>query len=120
MAEDRIVATGGWGRVEYARLSNGESPARDFIEGLSDSDRRKLAALFDRMAEVGQIRNLQRFRKIEGDIWEFKSDQIRIGCFQEGRVWFLTHGFIKKSDKWRPEEKKRAQRIMREHLHCGN
>ena len=111
-----LVATGDWGQVRYAVRQNGTCPARDFIDQLSDSDRAKLAALFDRMAAVGQIRNREKFKKVEGAIFEFKSFQIRIGCFQHGRVWFLTHGFQKKAARWRREELERAETIRSEHL----
>ena len=32
--DERLVQEGPWGRVEYAVRSNGQSLARDFIDGL--------------------------------------------------------------------------------------
>lgn len=74
-----------------------------------------LAALFDRMAQTGKINNREKFKKVEGDIFEFKKFQIRIGCFQVTRTWFLTHGFTKKQDHWPKSELKRANDIREEH-----
>jgi phage-related protein len=79
-------------------------------------DKAKLGALFQRMADSGRIHNVQKFKKVEGMVFEFKSFQIRIGCFQERREWFLTHGFMKKQDKWPRRELERAQTIRDEHL----
>jgi hypothetical protein len=111
-----LVATGDWGQVRYAVRQNGTCPAKDFIDQLSDTDSTKLAAMFDLMAAVGQIKNREKFKKVEGPIFEFKSFQIRIGCFQHGRVWFLTHGFQKKANRWRRAELDRAETIRSEHL----
>jgi len=92
-------------------------PAREFIEDeLNDSERRKLAVLFQRMADTGQINNKEQFRKEAGEIFAFKRHQIRIGCFQAGGCWFLTHGFRKKANAWPPAQLQRAERIRTEHL----
>jgi hypothetical protein len=114
--ERHTAAQGTWGTVEYAVRANGKWLAEEFIDGLSDSDQRKMAALFLWMANSGSIRNVEKFRKVSGDIYEFKSHQIRIGCFQAGRTWFLTNGFIKKRGKWGRSELERANQVRVEHL----
>jgi hypothetical protein len=114
--DPRIVARGAWGSVEYATRDNGTRPAEEFIQSRDPSDQAKLAALFRRLADFGRIDNRQKFKKVEGDIFEFKSFQIRIGCFQSGRTWFLTHGFVKKQDRWPKSELERAQTIRKEHM----
>ncbi|MGA2033657.1 MAG: type II toxin-antitoxin system RelE/ParE family toxin [Thermoguttaceae bacterium] len=114
--EKHVAAAGAWGTVEYAVRSNGKRLAEEFIDGLPGSDQTKLAALFRRMADSGIIRNREKFRKVAGDIYEFKSHQIRIGCFLIRRTWFLTHGFIKKKDKWEKSELERANAVRAEHL----
>ncbi len=109
-----LVCQGSWGAVEYAQSANGKLLAKEFIEGLSIADQAKLAHLFQWIAEHGQIRNEEKFRH-EGDkIYSFKAHQIRIGCFCSGRRWILTHGFVKKQDRWPPAELERAKRIMAE------
>ena len=72
--------------------------------------------LFERMADHGRINNREQFKKVAGYIFEFKRHQIRIGCFQVGRTWFLTHGFIKKADEWPASELQKANDIRIEHL----
>ena len=114
--EDRLVVKGDWGAVEYAVRSNDGMPAKDFIEELGAKDLRKVTALFQRLADQGQIRNREKFKKVEGKIFELKSFQIRIGCFQEHRTWFLTNGFWKKRDSWPTSKVKLAKDIREEHL----
>jgi hypothetical protein len=55
-------------------------------------------------------------KKERDSIWAFKSCQIRIGCFQDGNEWVLTHGFVKKCNNWPKSELERADRIRAEHL----
>ncbi len=112
---DDLVQSGLWGKIRYARDANGNMPAKDFVDGLSAENRARLAAVFDRLANHGQFRNPTRFKKLQGDLFECKQYQIRVGCFQEGRTWFLTHGFIKKAKRWKKSEVDRAERIMKEH-----
>jgi phage-related protein len=64
----------------------------------------------------GLFATIRQFKKLDGDIFEFKRHQIRIGCFQVSRRWFLTHGFRKKQDKWPKVELDRAKQIRLEHL----
>jgi len=90
--------------------------AKEFYDRLSESRKAVFLALFQRMADHGRIHNREKFRKVEGHIYEFKKYQHRIGCFRERQTWFLTHGFVKKSDRWLPQEIERANRIRTEHL----
>lgn len=111
-AEERLILVTGVQRtIRYAMRTDGSVEARDFIDGLKPMDQQKLRALFDRLAAKGQIHNREQFKKVEDKIFEFKSFQIRIGCFQEGRTWYLTHGFIKKKDNWRTQDLERANLI---------
>jgi hypothetical protein len=83
----------------------------------SDKDKdklRKLGSLFHQMAQTGRINNRERFKKVEGRIWEFKCFQHRMACYQDGRFWVLTNGFIKKEDKWPKSELRRAMEIAAE------
>lgn len=115
-AEELIVAIGSWGSVRYALRADDSRLAEEFISGLPDKDQAHLAALFDRMAQTGEIRNQQKFRKEAGRIFGFKKHQIRIGCFVVGRTWWLTHGFRKKGDHWPKAELERAEVIRCEHM----
>jgi hypothetical protein len=119
-ADRPIVVRGSLRTIEYAVCANGTMPAKSFIEGLDESELRRLDTLFRRMADTGKIHNSQQFKQVEGRIYEFKRYQTRLGCFQVGDRWRLTHGFIKKSDKWPRREIERATRIRQEDLERDN
>jgi phage-related protein len=117
---DDILVKGPCAAVAYARRTNGKRPAFDYIENLEKEDWAKLLKSFTKIAEVGRIWNTERFRKLggrTGRIWEFKvHPKVRVLCFQHGKIWFLTHGFDKETDKTPPEEISRAEQIMKEHF----
>ena len=115
-ADSNIVVRGNQRTIEYAICADGSMPAKEFVEGLDESEQRKLDTLFRRMAETGKIFNKTRFKQVKDRIYEFKRYQTRVGCFQIGTRWVLTHGFIKKGDRWKKSDIERAERIMEEHL----
>ena len=118
--EDRIVASGPARTVEYAVTARGKMPALEFLEGLEPRCRQKMLALFQRMADYGQIHDNQKFSKEAGEIYAFKAriskSWLRFPCFCIGRTWLLTHGFRKNSKKWPTAEMTRAERIRKEHI----
>lgn len=111
-----VLIRGSMRTIEFARCANGDVPARQFIEDLDESDQRKLDVLFRRMADTGKIFNVEQFKQVDGRIYEFKRFKVRIGCFQIVNRWLLTHGFVKKQDRWPAAELEKAKRIMNEHL----
>jgi phage-related protein len=114
--EDHLVK-GPCAIVAYARRRNGNRPAMDYIEKLQQSDRARLAKSFNKIASVGRIHNIERFRKLRGKIYEFKVyRKIRVLCFQLGKTWFLTHGFDKESGNTPSRQIERAEAIMQEHV----
>lgn len=104
--------------VAYARDANGHAHAMAFIEAECPADElKKIMHTVETLAEHGE-RALasKRFRfEVEG-LFAIKGWQARVACFRDGSVWFLTHGFIKKTDPWPPAEIARALRIMVEHM----
>jgi len=91
--------------------------AEDYIKGLNETDRKRLIALLEHTAEHGPPTNREKFQKLDGDIFEFKSYQDRILCFfQPRKVLVLTHGFRKKKDRAPKEEIERAERLRKEYL----
>ncbi|HVJ04493.1 MAG TPA: type II toxin-antitoxin system RelE/ParE family toxin [Candidatus Saccharimonadales bacterium] len=106
---------GRWGKVVYATQENGVHLAAEFFDDLSVSDQAKLAALFKRFADCGEIKNREKFKKIADNLFEFKSGQIRMFCFLERGMVVVTHGCIKKKDALNKTEIKRAERIRFEH-----
>lgn len=117
---DRVVVRGSLRTIEYAVCANGSMPAKDFIEGLEEKEQRKLAVLFQRMADTGRISNREQFKLVRGKLYEFKRYQTRVGCFRIQDRWVLTHGFIKKTDRWPRSQIERGERIMEEHLKREN
>lgn len=119
LPEEQIYCRGTWGAIAYARDARGRMLAKEFLESveLRDKEVARLHHVFSVLAEFGPERhsNREQFRHEEGDIYAFKGFQARVGVFRDGRVLFLTHGFVKKRDRWPPAELERAKRIMREH-----
>jgi phage-related protein len=87
----------------------------EFIEQLELDEQAKLLSLLERTADYGPPRNTEKFKKLGGDIWEFKSYQVRILCFI-----IATHGFKKKRDKTPKREIERAERMREEYLERKN
>jgi phage-related protein len=114
-AADIMMVSGSWGRVACAARANGSVPAKEFFDGLVREEQAKVLSLFHRMAEIGRITNTEQFRKVQGDVWEFKKFQIRFSCYQVERTWFLLHGFRKKQDRWPRREIDTALAILNEH-----
>lgn len=103
--------------VAYARRLNGNRPAKDYIENLQQSDQVILTRSFKQLAFTGKIWNTERFRKLRGKIWEFKTHpKARVLCFQLGKTWFLTHGFNKETGNTPPRQIDCAEEIMNEHI----
>ncbi len=102
--------------IAAAVRRDGSSPAVGFIRNLDDQDRAKVFGLFRMLNPRGELRNREKFKKIDGKLFEFKSHQIRIPCFRVGSIWVLTHGFIKKSDEIPPSQITLAERIREEDL----
>ncbi len=113
--ESKEFCRGRWGKVVFATGSDGVCLAEIFFAERSPSDQTKLATLFKRFSDFGQINNREKFKKIADDLFEFKSHQIRMPCFIDGRSVVVTHGCIKKRDDLNPADVKRAERIRDEY-----
>jgi len=112
-----VLAQGPCAIVAYARRINGNRPAHNYIENLQNSDWAKLTKSFKTITQVGKIWNTERFRKLRGEIWEFKVyPKVRVLCFQLGTTWLLTHGFDKETGDTPPRQIERAENIMEEHI----
>lgn len=120
---DIVVVNRGQQRtVAYAVRKDGSRPAEEFIDQVMDQrSRARLFALIAKLCATGRIVNDEQFKKEEDETWGLKpTSQVRIACFQDGRFWFLTHGFVKKRAKWPRSELERAEEIRHEHLaRCG-
>lgn len=120
--DEQIVLKGPASTIAYAVDANGTMPAKEFLESARGKDaptEQELAGLrqaFKVMTQQGRITNDEQFKKERGEIFGFKKYQARMAAFQVGNVWYLTHGFKKKRDKWPESELDRANRIRDEHL----
>jgi len=100
----------------YAIKKNGRCYIKDFIDSLNEEQQKKVLALLHSSADNRLPRNIEKFRKVSDNIWEFKSYQVRILCtFDKGRMILLLNGFIKKQQKTPIEEIKRAERLLSEY-----
>ncbi len=93
------------------------SEAADFIASLPIAAQKKVLRLLEEVARRSggpfEIKNEQKFKRLEPDIYELKSDQVRLLFFLDGpRRLVITHGFLKKAQKTPPVEIGRAQRWM--------
>lgn len=90
---------------------------QEFIDELQELDQMKILVLLKYAGDYGPPRNLEKFKKLEDDIWEFKSFQVRLLCFfDKNQLIILTHGFVKKSKKTPKSEIEKAKRLQKEYL----
>lgn len=113
-----IILVGTLRVIAYARDSKGHAHAMAYLEAECPADEKKsLMHTFQVLADLGEFKAPgKRFRHEKGGIFAAKGWQARVAMFRDGNVWFLTHGFTKKTDQWPPAELTRALRIMAEHL----
>ena len=117
MQNERVAARGTWGTVEWALDARRAMPAREFFLTLGASDQAKMLALFQRLAEAGQIWNREKFKGLGGKhgLWEFKSFQVRmLGDFRPNHRFLVAHGLIKKQDNLSPSDILIAMRVLAE------
>lgn len=105
--------------IVYLRLPSGVQPAKDYLDGLDERRRVKIAALFSMMADAGVIRNKEKFKKVEAsqNIWEFKDFQTRVLCFMApDQIVALTSGQTKKGDRLSPAVIRQAEEMRSSYL----
>jgi Phage derived protein Gp49-like (DUF891). len=92
-------------------------PGREFLNSQNEANQAKMYALFQHLADTGQIRNHEKFRKLtDTDLFEFKSHQLRLlGDFRPGGRFVVASGIRKKSDKPDKRVFSVTERILEEH-----
>jgi len=95
-------------------IIRGKSPVERFIDGLCKEDQQKLTALLQRTSDEGLPANREKFKKIEDDLFEFKSFQVRVFCTIRGQRIILLNGVIKKKDRHDQEDVDKAKRLLKE------
>ena len=123
--KERIVATGTCRAVEYARRRDRSLPAKLFFDSLPKVDQAKMLAPFQLMANQGETAfNKAKFRRLEDDLYEFKSDaadgrMIRFGCVRRDRRWLLLHGCYKPAQQfWQQSDVNQCHVVRDEHIAC--
>lgn len=104
-------------RIAFARTHSGASPAEEFFDQLSVSDKAKLMNLFRLLGDHGKHSNPEKFGDLGDSLYEFKSFQIRMPyayAEYEAGLILITHGFTKKQDKAAKQEIAKARRILKE------
>jgi hypothetical protein len=98
--------------------ADGACPVGEFLDGLAIKDRVKVQNLFHLLGDTGRISNQEKFKKLEGTtLFEFKSFQIRIICaFLSGKIVLLLHGVMKKGNRIKAAELRKAETRLAEHL----
>jgi hypothetical protein len=108
----RLVHYNGQARdIVFAARANGSHPAKEFLDGLSETDQVRFNNIFLWMAERGEIRSTEKFhhrvgtakctsggKTLEYSIAEFKIHSgpgQRILAYLHGSQWVLTNGFAK-------------------------
>lgn len=104
--------------IIFYRTSVGVEPARDWLQGLPDDDRRRIG--FDlATVQVGWPVGMPLCRSLGGGLWEVRSSLpsrriARILFFvHDGRIG-LVHGFIKKTQKTPTDDIELARKRMKE------
>ncbi len=95
-----------------------------FIEGLPESEQKKMHKAVERMSNYGPPTLPSKGRKIKGEnnLYELKEYQSRVFWFRAGElpdgrsIVVLTHGFTKKSDKTPPTQIDRALSLREQYL----
>ena len=98
----------------WAITINGKCIVRDFIDGLVESEKKKVITLLQRAGDYGPPSNKEKFNHLGNGIFEFKSYQVRIFCaLERGKLILLTHGFIKKGRKTPKRQIEKAERLLK-------
>jgi hypothetical protein len=123
--ERRLAAEGPACRVEWAVGMNLRAEGEEFFHTLDAKAQAKFLALFQQMANDGEIPNPSRYSHESGNIfgfkWEYKRRLLRFACFERGRDRIITSGFYKPGaqrgkGKWPQSEIDRAERIRAEYM----
>jgi len=99
----------------YEIIRDGKNEIRDFLQSLKawqPSHYLKVMKRLEIVSSFGPSKRQDKFRH-EGDgIYAIKVSQVRLYCFfDQGRMILLAHGSIKKQNKARPEDLKKARDI---------
>jgi len=115
--QEYVICEGEAFTLEWYFNEAGKSLAKSYFDNLDEKMQAKALALFQRMADIGIIRDITKFRNEGDDIYAFKPQPERfLSFFQKGKKIIITNGFVKKSDKLPEAEKERAIAARKDYL----
>jgi hypothetical protein len=98
-------------------VRQGRSLFREFFDSLTKQQQAKVLRILERIADHGPPRNEEKFVHEEDGIYAIKDFKVRIYCFYDREsLILLTHGAIKKGNKAKPEDLRRAKRLRGEYV----
>jgi len=101
--------------VEYEE----KYPALAFFESLKEKEAKKVLMIFRLIDNKrGMLANKEKIKSLGNfgsrQCFGLKSHQIRFGCYWgKDRTLYLTHGFVKKDNKWPKKELDMLERIVK-------
>lgn len=117
-------------RVDFVVKANGNCPSKEFYDNLGIAVRAKFIGIAKRIDKSpnGCLRDTDKLEKLKGkhanNLWEMKvwhdGNWYRMLCFRDGPDWWLTHGFVKKSNDTPISEIKKGVAIQKEHYEKKN
>ena len=113
----KIAKEGACLDVVWAVDGRGLFPAESQFDELQTSQRARLMALFKKLADHGEIKNITQFRHLDDEIWEVKtSDQIRaLGAHRDGTFFVVAVIAKKRGRKIDPGYIVQAKNILAHH-----
>lgn len=115
-----VLATGTWGQVVGIRRQDGTCPSHDWLTSLSDTQQGGMKARLDRLAETGNQKTPENFRKVSVDgqpvVYEVKhtGQNLRLFVIKGHHVYYATHGTLKPKKNQLPREVQRARDLYEE------
>ena len=97
-------------------------PAADFLRTIEGKLQAKAFRTIELLGHFGPQLLMPHSKKLSGyDLWELRVRQAGMICrlfyfHDQNRVFVVTSGYVKKSDKTNPEEIRRALRLKIEYL----
>ncbi|GHV56517.1 hypothetical protein FACS1894182_03240 [Bacteroidia bacterium] len=112
-----VIYVGEYFTVEWYFDDNGYSQAYEYFVSVTDLQKRKFLVLVKRIADVGKIFDITKFRSEGNDIYAFKPQPDRyLAFFVVGKKIVITNAFCKNTDKLSHSEKELALRYRNDYL----
>ena len=108
-------------QIEFYKTEDGIEPAKDFLSSLEPKMQAKMFRIIDLLEANGPAIRLPYSSHLDDGIFELRakqgSDITRVlYFFQVGNKAYLTHGFIKKTQKTPRSEIELAKKYRADHL----